>query len=76
MDGQLSDFPANDSIIKQDQFARCSMHICLVDSSKFNQVRPNKLFNISQVEKIITDNGCSLENREEFEKAGIKLIIA
>ena len=76
LEGQLSDFPANDSIIKKEQFKRCSSHICLVDSSKFNRVRPNKLFDLSQVDKIVTDNSCRVEDMEEFEKAGIKLVIA
>ena len=76
LEGQLSDFSANDSIIKKEQFKKCAKHICLIDSSKFNQVRPNKLFDLSEVEKIITDNNCRIENKEEFKKAGIDLIIA
>ena len=76
LEGQLSDFPANESVIKKEQFKRCSCHICLVDSSKFNQVRPNKLFDLSQVDRIITDSSLNPESREEFEKAGINLIIA
>jgi len=76
LEGQLSDFPANDSIMKKEQFKRCSSRICLVDSSKFDRVRPNKLFDLSQVDRIITDSGLRPENRKVFEKAGIKLIIA
>lgn len=75
LEGQLSDFPANDSIIKKEQFRRCRSRICLVDSSKFNRVRPNRLFDLSQVDTVITDSSLRQENRKEFERAGIRLVI-
>ena len=74
--GDLSDYPANDSIIKKEQFKKSRERICLIDSSKFNKIRPSKLFNLSEVDRIITDNYCGKETREKFDRAGISLIIA
>lgn len=75
--GELSDIhrPSSDEI-KREMYKKSKGHICLVDSTKFNHIGHSKIFSISEVDKIITDNNCSIEIREEFNRNGKKLIIA
>ena len=70
------DYVPNLSEIKREMFKRSKEHICLVDSTKFNYIGQTKVFSISEIDKIITDSGCSKETREEFSKVGKELIIA
>jgi len=50
--------------------------ICHVDSSKFNKVGQSKIFNLNEVDKVITDNNCDSEKREQLANFCVKLIIA
>jgi len=75
--GELSDdYRSNLNEIKREMFKRSKEHICLVDSTKFNRMGQSKIFLISEMDKIITDNNCDRETREEFSKVGKELIIA
>lgn len=75
--GELSDVYQHDSNeIKRAMFKKSKEHICLVDSTKFNRIGQFKVFSISEMDKIITDNGCDRKTREEFSKVGKELIIA
>jgi len=77
IEGDLSDIHRPDSDeIKRVMFKRSKDHICLVDSTKFNHIGQSKVFSISEIDKIVTDNNCSIKIREEFERIGKKLIIA
>jgi len=77
IEGELSDVYRHDSDeIKREMFKKSKEHICLVDSSKFNHIGQTKVFTLSDVDKIITDNGCSKETREKFLGIGKELIIA
>ena len=77
IEGELSDIYRHDSDeIKRKMFRKSKEHICLVDSSKFNHIGQSKIFSISEMDKIITDGGCSKEIREEFVRIGKELIIA
>ncbi|MDY0027974.1 MAG: DeoR/GlpR family DNA-binding transcription regulator [Candidatus Humimicrobiaceae bacterium] len=75
--GELSD-NYSDSLneIKREMYKRSKEHICLVDSTKFNRIGQSRVFKISEMDKIITDNNCSKETRAEFAKNGKELIIA
>ncbi len=74
--GELSDvYRPNADEIKRVMFKRSKKHICLVDSTKFNRIGQSKVFSISEMDKIITDNNCDRKTREEFSKVGKELII-
>ncbi|MCL5071489.1 MAG: DeoR/GlpR family DNA-binding transcription regulator [Actinobacteria bacterium] len=62
--------------VVKEMHKRCKEHICLVDSSKFNKTAEARIFQISEMDKIITDSKVDRETREEFEKISKKLIIA
>ena len=64
------------NMIKRTMFNRSKQRICMVDSSKFGRRAPYKSFLLSEIDKIITDNNCDKETREEFAASGNKLIIA
>lgn len=70
------DYRPNLNEIKREMFKRSKEHICLVDSTKFNRIGQSKVFSLSEIDKIITDNNCDRETREEFSKVGKELIIA
>ncbi len=75
--GELSDdYRPNLNEIKREMFKRSKEHICLVDSSKFGHIGQSKVFSLSEIDKIITDNNCDRETREKFSKVGKELIIA
>jgi DeoR family transcriptional regulator, fructose operon transcriptional repressor len=75
--GELSDVyrPESDEV-KKEMFKRSKDHICLVDSTKFNHIGQSKVFPLTDIDKIITDNKCRLEIRKDFESIGKKLIIS
>jgi DeoR/GlpR family transcriptional regulator of sugar metabolism len=75
--GELSDIyrPESDEI-KKAFFNRAKEHICLVDSTKFNNIGPSKVFSLEDIDLIITDNNCSQEIRDDFSHIGKKLIIS
>lgn len=74
--GELSDIYHPDSDdIKRKMFKRSKEHICLVDSSKFSHIGQSKVFSISEIDKIITDGGCSKEIREDFARIGKELVV-
>jgi len=77
MDGEFGDifFPESDEV-KQNMYRRSKESICILDSSKFNKIAPRVNFKISEIDKIITDNGCSKVILERFKKMGKELIIA
>lgn len=62
--------------VRQAMLRRSKEHICLVDSSKFNKIAVRKLFSLKEVDRIITDNDCNKEIREDFAAIGKELIIA
>ncbi len=64
------------SEIKKLMFKKSKENFCLVDSTKFNKIGQSKIFRLSDVDKIISDSGCSKETREEFAKIGKEIIIA
>ena len=76
LNGDLSDIYDIDLVtVKREMFKRSKEKICLVDSSKFNKVGQSKIFNISQIDKIITDSNCDKDKREEIAMSGVKLIV-
>ena len=76
LNGDLSDIYDIDLVtVKREMFKRSKEKVCLVDSSKFNKVGQSKIFNISQIDKIITDSNCDKDKREEISMSGVKLII-
>ncbi len=77
IEGQLSDtFRPESDEVKRAMFKMSRMHICLVDSTKFGKNGQNRVFSISEIDLIITDNYCQQGFREEFNKIGAKLIVA
>ncbi len=77
IEGQLSDtFRPESDEIKREMYKRSRESICLVDSTKFGKIGQNRVFLISEINVIITDNSCSQETREEFIKIGKELVIA
>lgn len=77
LDGDLSDIYDIDLVtVKREMFKRSKEKICLVDSSKFNKIGQSKIFNISQIDKIITDSNCDKDKREEIAMSGVKLIVS
>ncbi|MHB1336744.1 MAG: DeoR/GlpR family DNA-binding transcription regulator [Candidatus Humimicrobiaceae bacterium] len=77
LDGDLSDIYDIDLVtVKREMFKRSKEKICLVDSSKFNKIGQSKIFNISQIDKIITDSSCDKDKREEIAMSGVKLIVS
>ncbi|MDD5658938.1 MAG: DeoR/GlpR family DNA-binding transcription regulator [Actinomycetota bacterium] len=76
INGDLSDIYDIDLVtVKREMFKRSKEKICLVDSSKFNKVGQSKIFNISQIDKIITDSNCDKDKREEIAMSGVRLIL-
>jgi len=77
INGDLSDIYNIDLVtVKREMHKRSKEKICLIDSTKFNKIGQSKIFNISEVEKIITDNGLDYVKQKQFDDAGIKLTIA
>lgn len=75
--GELSDdYRPNLNEVKREMFKRSQERICLVDSTKFNRIGQSKVFSLSEIDKIITDNNCDRDTRERFSKVGKELIIA
>ena len=51
-------------------------NICFIDSTKFNNEGSANIFNLSEIQKIITDNNISEDIIEDFKKINkTKLII-
>jgi DeoR/GlpR family transcriptional regulator of sugar metabolism len=77
VNGDLSDihFPECNQV-KREMFIKSKEHICLVDSTKFNKVSQSKVFLLSEIDKIITDNKCSQKIIDEFAMLGKKIIIS
>ncbi|MBC7333523.1 MAG: DeoR/GlpR transcriptional regulator [Actinobacteria bacterium] len=77
IEGELSDtFRPESDEVKREMYRRSREHICLVDSTKFGRIGQSRVFSLSEIDKIITDSGCSNEVREEFARIGKELIIA
>lgn len=77
LDGQLSDtFKPESDEVKREMFRSSREHICLVDSTKFSKIGQNRVFLISEMDVIITDNGCPEDTIEEYKKIGAVLVIA
>lgn len=77
INGGLSDLYNIDLLaVKREMYKKSKEKICLIDSTKFNKVGQSKIFNISEVDKIISDSGLDYAKQEQFADAGIKLIIA
>ncbi|MHB8277335.1 MAG: DeoR/GlpR family DNA-binding transcription regulator [Candidatus Humimicrobiaceae bacterium] len=77
MDGEFADvFVPESDDVKRNMHRRSKESICILDSSKFNKIAPRANFKINEIDKIITDNGCSKIILEKFRKMGKELIIA
>jgi DeoR family deoxyribose operon repressor len=50
--------------------------ILLVDSSKFDKIRPNYFARLEDMDIVITDTGISDEWKATIEAAGVKLYLA
>jgi len=75
--GELSDIYRPDpDEVKRAMFKKSKEHICLVDSSKFGHIGQSKVFSLSEMDKIITDNNCNKGKRRDFANVGKELIIA
>ncbi|MCL5771284.1 MAG: DeoR/GlpR family DNA-binding transcription regulator [Actinobacteria bacterium] len=75
--GELSDIYKPDAdAVKREMLKKSENHICLIDSSKFNNTGQSIVFSLSEVDKLITDNDCDAQTREELISNGVELIIA
>lgn len=76
LDGNLSDIYNIDLVtVKREMFKKSRERICLVDSSKFNKIGQSKIFDLNEVDIVISDSNCNKEKREELLKFGVNLII-
>lgn len=76
LNGELSDIYDIDLVsIKREMFKRSKMKICIIDSSKFNRDGQSKIFNLNEIDIIVTDNNLNIEKRNELNNAGIKIVL-
>lgn len=62
--------------VKKEMFNKTKHNICLVDSTKFNLQGQCRIFSLTDVKTIITDDYCSDNIRKNFARIKKKLIIA
>ena len=55
---------------------QCKMTIALMDSSKFDKVNAHRVFDIGEVDAIITDSQIDPEVYQRYRDAGVNLIRA
>ena len=75
--GGLSDIYSIDLVsVKREMFKKSKTRICLVDSSKFNKIGQSKIFNLDEVDAVITDSKFDMDKRRQFIDVRVNLIIA
>lgn len=74
--GELSDIYRPDvNAVKREMLKKSENHICLVDSSKFNNTGQSIVFSLSEINKLITDSDIEAQIREELINNRVDLII-
>lgn len=74
--GELSDIYRPDvNAVKREMLKKSENHICLVDSSKFNNTGQSIVFSLSEIDKLITDNDIETHIKKELMNNGVDLII-
>lgn len=72
----LTLYNINDALVKRVMIERAKEVILLADSTKIGEAKHEFLADIDVINKIITDNAITYEDRKQFESRGIEVIIA
>lgn len=64
------------SLVKNEMLNHSKLHILLVDHTKFGRINMCKTCDFDKIDYLITDKVPSSEYLQEFEKAGVKVVIA
>ncbi|MGN0025480.1 MAG: DeoR/GlpR family DNA-binding transcription regulator [Clostridium sp.] len=72
----LTLYNINDALVKRVMIERAKEVILLADSTKIGEAKHAFLADIDVINKIITDDAITYEDRKQFESRGIEVIIA
>jgi DeoR/GlpR family transcriptional regulator of sugar metabolism len=76
IDHGLTDYTVEEIEIKKQMIQRSKVKIVLADHTKFNRLAPIKICDLSEIDKIITDQGIDKKVKQKYEDYGIEIIVA
>ena len=76
IDHGLTDYTLEEIEIKKQMIRRAKKRIVLADHSKFDQLAPIKICDLSDIDIIITSEGLDDKDRIRIEQCGVKVIIS